>query len=406
MTEKEAIKLAPINSCTGCMACGDVCPKGCIAFSIGKDGFWYPLINHDICIKCHSCEQACPIINSKKKEKTTPKAYAVWASKEVRNNSASGGAYYALASQVIKDGGYVAGAVFDGYRVKHILTNKVEELERIQGTKYFQSNTSGVYKEIKRLLCEGVKVLFSGTSCQVAGLLNVVGKEYNNLITVDLICFGVPSSLTVGAEEKVRGKRLKRIVSNRDKNHEGGWRNAYYMTCEWDDGSITISSPKQSFMLGSFCSGKVMRESCYHCPFKTIERESDITIGDYHCIKDFEEEKTDGISLVFVHTEKGEKELLGNPYLTIHERDIKECLPFKRTIYHNDSIYGKRVVRRWMPFFLKHAPNWLLKVIYQDIVKSKNPLVWPLTAIDAIYLIANNWKANKELNRIKTKSEI
>ncbi len=400
--ERRKPHLANLKECTGCRACGDICPKACISFIEGKDGFAYPTIDYEACIKCYSCEQICPVICPKKKEKTKPKAYAAWASKEVRKKSASGGVFYALALQVIEDGGYVAGAVFDGYKVKHIITSKVEELERIQGTKYFQSNTSGVYKEIKRLLCEGVKVLFSGTSCQVAALLNYVGKDHKNLVTVDLICFGVPSSLTINAEERIRDKKLKRIISNRDKNHEGGWRNAYFMTCEWDDGTTTVSSPKQSFMLGSFCSGKVMRESCYHCPFKTIERESDLTIGDYHCIKGFDEEKTDGISLVFAHSEKGEHELLINHRITIHEREINESLPFKRTIYHNDTIYGKLLVRRWMPFFMKHAPNWLLKVLYQDIVKSKNPLVWPLTAIDVICHLVNNRNANKELKRIQT----
>ena len=400
--ERRKPHLANLKECTGCRACGDICPKACISFIEGKDGFAYPTIDYEACIKCYSCERVCPVICPKKKEKTKPKAYAAWASKEVRKKSASGGVFYALALQVIEDGGYVAGAVFDGYKVKHIITSKVEELERIQGTKYFQSNTSGVYKEIKRLLCEGVKVLFSGTSCQVAGLLNYVGKDHKNLVTVDLICFGVPSSLTINAEERIRGKKLKRIISNRDKNHEGGWRNAYFVTCEWDDGTTTVSSPKQSFMLGSFCSGKVMRESCYHCPFKTIERESDLTIGDYHCIKGFDEEKTDGISLVFAHSEKGEHELLINHRITIHEREINESLPFKRTIYHNDTIYGKLLVRRWMPFFMKHAPNWLLKVLYQDIVKSKNPLVWPISAIDVICHLVNNRNANKELKRIQT----
>jgi len=91
-----------------------------------------------------------------------------------------------------------------------------------------------------------------------------------------------------------------------------------------------------------------------------------------------------------------------NHRITIHEREINESLPFKRTIYHNDTIYGKLLVRRWMPFFMKHAPNWLLKVLYQDIVKSKNPLVWPISAIDVICHLVNNRNANKELKRIQT----
>ena len=399
--ERRKPQLASKTDCTGCQACGDVCPKGCISFEQGKDGFFFPRIDNKVCIGCCSCERACPIITPLFKEQKLPKTYAAWANKEIRRRSASGGAFYALALQFIKNGGYVSGALFDGYKVKHILTNNVSDLERIQGTKYFQSETSGIYKSIKGLLKEGKTVLFSGTSCQVAGLLNVVGDYRDNLIAVDLICYGVPSALTVGVEERMRGKKLKSIKGCRDKKHEGGWRNAYWMTCEWEDGTTTVSDPKQSFMLGSFCSGKVMRNSCYHCPFKTISRQSDLTIGDYHCIKDYEEEKADGISLVYVHTEKGAETLLKNTVLTIHERDLKEALPYKRTIYYNDEMFGKRLTRRWMPFILNHAPNWMLNILYQDIVKSKNPFVWPFTAIDAFYLLANNRKARKKMKELE-----
>ena len=399
--ERRKPQLASKTDCTGCQACGDICPKGCISFEQGKDGLLYPRIDNKDCIGCRSCERACPIITPVLNDKKLPKVYAAWANKEIRSNSASGGVFYELAFHVIEEDGYVSGAVFDGYKVKHVLTNKVSDLYRLQGTKYFQSETSGIYKSIRSLLKEGKTVLFSGTSCQVAGLLNVVGEYRENLIAVDLICYGVPSALTVSVEERMRGKKLKSIISCRDKKHEGGWRNAYYMTCEWEDGTTTVSDPKQSFMLGSFCSGKVMRNSCYCCPFKTISRQSDLTLGDYHCIKDFEEEKADGISLVYVHTEKGLKLLQGNVALTIHERDIKEALPYKRTIYYNDGMYAKRLTRRWMPFLLKYAPNWMLNILYKDVVRSKNPLVWPQTAIDAFYLLFNNKKAKKKLESIK-----
>ncbi len=394
--------LASHKNCTGCMTCGDACPRGCISFVLDKDGFWYPEIDRESCIKCHSCQKSCPIITTKAiSYSSVPTSYAAWADKSIRKKSASGGAFYSFASQVLEEGGYVAGAVFDGYKVKHILTSNKDELEKIQGTKYFQSDTSGVYRRIKKLLHEGNKVLFSGTSCQVAGLLNVIGNERDNLITIDLVCFGVPSSLTIGVEERMRGKKLKRIVSNRDKKHEGGWRNSYYMTCEWNDGTTTISSPRQSFMLGSFCSGKVMRNSCYRCPFKTISRQSDLTIGDYHCLPGFDEQKTDGISLLYIHTEKGAQLLKRTSSLTVFERDIYESLSQKRTIYYNDTMFGRRLTRLWMPFILTHAPNWLLNLLYKDIVRSKNPLVLPFTAIDAFFILTNNYRAKKKLNHIK-----
>ena len=409
MNKSGFISLAPSYLCTGCKACGDQCPTHCITFKNEGDGFWYPQINHDTCIKCHSCERVCPVINPTKEESIVPQTYASWASKQVRNKSASGGVFYALASHVIKEGGYVSGAVFDGYAVRHILTDKIDDLEGIQGTKYFQSNTTGIYRHIKSLLKDGKTVLFGGTSCQVAGLLNVVGGKRVNLITVDLICYGVPSTLTIGVEERIRGKKLKQIISNRDKNHEGGWRNCYYMTCEWDDGTQTVSSPQESFMLAAFNSGKVMRSSCYKCMFKNVKRQADITLGDYHNVKGFDEEKTDGISLVMTHTPKGNAFFKSVPGLSINERPIEESLNGKRTIYYNDSLYGSHPMRKSMTWMLRHAPLWLLNVSYRSLVKSKNPLVWPFTVFDLFYREINQRRANKKmkqvLNQIYTQDE-
>ena len=390
--------LASHEACSGCKACGEVCPKGCISFNMWNDGFWYPHIDQDACIGCHACQRTCPVITPKNHtEKHLPKAYAAWTENKARHNSTSGGAFYAMAVDMIQNGGFVSGAVFEGTRVRHIVTNRIEDLPRIQGTKYFQSDTAGVFKEIKRLLHEGKSVLFGGTSCHVAGLLNVVGEKSDNLITFDLICYGVPSSLIIGVEERIRGKRLKRIISSRDKNHERGWRDSYYMTCEWDDGSTTVTAQKDSFMLGSFCSGKVMRNSCYHCLYKSLYRQADLTIGDYHCVKGYDEQKTDGISLVFVNTEKGAVFLENCPSLTIYERELEESLPYKRTIYYNDTIYRKRLTRIWMPFLLKRCPTWLLTPLYQVIVKSKNPLIWPLAVLDVFFYLLNNYRAKRKL---------
>ncbi len=404
MEAKRLPVLASQDACSGCMACGEVCPKDCVSFKMGKDGFWYPQIENESCIGCHSCERVCPVITPISHDVNhPPKVYAAWTVKDARHNSASGGVFFAIAESVIQAGGYVAGAIFEGKTVKHILTNKIDELKLIQGTKYFQSYTCGIYKQIKKLLIEGNTVLFGGTSCQVAGLLNVVGEKQDNLITIDLICYGVPSALTIEVEERIRRKKLKRIISNRDKNHDGGWRDSYYMTCEWEDGTITVSPQKDSFMLSSFCSGKVMRNSCYCCPYKTIYRQADLTIGDYHCVKDFEEQKKEGISLVYVNSGKGESAFKNGDSLIVHEREIQESLPFKRTIFYNDTMQGRRFERIWMQQILRYAPCWMLKYLYQANLKSLNPLVWPLMAIDILYYIKNNRKIKKDINSINKK---
>lgn len=397
----DRIELAQYNDCSGCMACGDACPKQCISFIMKDDGFWYPQIDYNNCIGCHTCEHTCPVLSRKKTSESPPNAYAAWANKEVRKNSASGGAFYAMAVEIINRGGYVSGAVFDGKYVKHILTNSIDDLKAIQGTKYFQSRTTGVFKQIKQLLKEGKVVLFGGTSCQVAGLLKVVGEENDNLITVDLICYGVPSTLTIDAEERMRGKKLRRIITNRDKNHDGGWRNCYYMTCEWDDGTITVSSPGDSFMLAAFNGGMTMRKSCYHCFYKTISRQADITIGDYHNVKDFEEEKDNGISLVLTHTERGKSFLRLIQGLEIHERPLLESLNGKRTIYYNDSIYERHPLRIIMPWALRNAPIWFVNIAYRGFIKTMNPFVWPFSIIGLVYREINQYKANIAFKNIK-----
>lgn len=383
MRNKELPTLATHDSCTGCMACGEICPTEAISFNPDRDKFLYPAVADDVCVRCYKCMNVCPFVNSRKEERNyTPRVYASWANKDARQESASGGVFYALAEKVINDGGYACGAVFDGFSVKHIITNDVSGLHRIQGTKYQQSNVSGCYKQILKLLKDGKKVIFGGTSCQVAGLIGVVGNEVTNLITVDLVCYGVPSPLNIWIEERMRRKKLKRIISNRDKKHQGGWLNSYHIICEWEDGSITDSTPEESFIFSAFNSGKTMRYSCYNCQFKQVDRQSDITIGDFSGIKDYKEEWHDGISLTITHTSKGEAFLKSTKGLTIRERSVKDALLSNRTLYSSDKIDANRWQRRYMSQLYNRAPLWFLKWAYSAVCKSGNPLLWPMTLED------------------------
>lgn len=383
MRNKKMPSLAPHDSCTGCMACGEICPTNAISFQPDKEKFFYPSIATDACIRCYKCMNVCPLVSGPKEMKVNnPKIYALWANKDIRQESASGGAFYALSERIINEGGYVCGAIFDGYSVKHIITNEISGLHRIQGTKYQQSNVSGCYKQIREYLKAGKKVIFGGTSCQVAGLLSVVGTEAVNLLAVDLVCYGVPSPLNIGIEERIRGKRLKRIISNRDKKHPGGWRNAYHIICEWEDGSITDSTPEESFIFSAFNGGKTMRYSCYDCQFKHVDRQSDITIGDFSGIKDYKEEWHDGISLVITHTPKGESFLKSTKGLTLRERSVKEALLSNRTLYSSDKIDANRWQRKYLSQLYNHAPLWFLKWAYAAVCKSINPLLWPMTLED------------------------
>lgn len=383
MRNKQLPTLAPHDSCTGCMACGEICPTDAISFQPDKEKFLYPSVEADVCVRCYKCMDVCPIVSeSKDVEANAPRVYASWAKGEGRLESASGGVFYALAERVIIEGGYACGAVFDGRSVKHIITNDISELHRIQGTKYQQSDVSGCYKRIRELLKADQKVIFGGTSCQVAGLMGVVGHKTTNLITVDLVCYGVPSPLNIEVEEKMRGKKLTRIISNRDKKHQGGWLNAYHIICEWEDGSITDSLPEESFIFSAFNSGKTMRLSCYNCQFKHVDRQSDITIGDFSGIRDYKEEWHDGISLVITHTSEGDAFLNSTQGLTMRKRSIKDALLSNRTLYSSDKIDANRWQRKYMSQLYGRAPLWFLKWAYVAVCKSANPLLWPMTLED------------------------
>ena len=176
-----------VQECAICGACINICPVN--AISLDKDylDFRYPQINEDICIHCNQCEKACPILGNKgKPDEGYPVAFAAKSENDpMRMRSSSGGAFYELADQMLRDGGYVCGAVFDDeFHVKHILSNAKEDILRMMGSKYAQSDVGYCYREVKDVLEKGCKVLFSGCPCQVAGLRTFLGKEYPNLLLV------------------------------------------------------------------------------------------------------------------------------------------------------------------------------------------------------------------------------
>ena len=188
------INLKNKQDCCGCSACAQRCPKQCISMTEDEEGFLYPQVDTSKCVDCHLCEKVCPVINQD--EARTPlKVYAAKNSDdEIRLKSSSGGIFTLLAEQTIKDGGVVFGARYDkGWNVVHGYTETIEGLAAFRGSKYVQSNIKRSFFEVKRFLESGRKVLFSGTPCHVAGLKLFLRKEYDNLLTLEIACHGVPS---------------------------------------------------------------------------------------------------------------------------------------------------------------------------------------------------------------------
>ena len=180
--------------CCGCEACVQCCPKRCISMHEDKEGFLYPKVDKEACIDCGLCEKVCPIIHQAEPTEPLSSYIAINPNEEIRLHSSSGGIFTLLAEQVIAEGGVVFGARFDeNWDVVHAWTDTIEGLAPFRGSKYVQSRIGNTYKETKDFLQQGRKVLYSGTPCQIAGLKKYLRKEYDNLLTVDFICHGVPS---------------------------------------------------------------------------------------------------------------------------------------------------------------------------------------------------------------------
>ena len=305
------IRLSKKKGCCGCSACASVCPKSSISMKRDEEGFLYPYVDKNTCIDCHLCEKVCPFINVEKAPKRHSKVFAaISKNKEVRLNSSSGGVFSEFAKTVIGKGGCVYGASFtDGWNVSHICVEHESDISLLCRSKYVQSIIDNTYKEAKKQLLKGRLVLFSGTSCQIAGLKHFLRKDYGNLITIEILCHGVPSP-------KVWNLYLKKFlephnynisdiaaISFRDKVQ--GMTEYEVSVCMKDGKRICHFFYEDAYMNG-FLSNLTLRPSCYSCKVKGGGSDSDIVLGDLW--NNYQQEPYNdcqGTNVVLVNTEKG-----------------------------------------------------------------------------------------------------
>lgn len=302
------------EECCGCNACGDVCPKLAITFYTDEEGFWYPQIDKTKCVDCGLCDKVCPIKTDCKSKKTNinePDCYAAeHKSIEVIFNSTTGGMFSALADGMYGQKGYVGGAIHnEDFSVSHFISNDRNDLLKLRRSKDLQSNAEGFYKKVKAILNDGEKVLVCGVPCQIAGLLNYLGKDYDNLITVDLICAGVNSPKVwkkyLDYIEDLNGSK---IIWTENKSKEYGW-NKLTQKFVFENGEEYFDTDKTSlFTHGYIVSHLYCRPSCYECNFKGFPRIADITIGDYWGITKHSKSHNSnlGTNLVMINSEKGQ----------------------------------------------------------------------------------------------------
>ena len=395
------IEIRDKKDCCGCHACASACAHRAITMQTDEEGFLYPVANKDVCTGCGLCEQVCPVVNQASTVQPL-KVYAARSNDEgLRRQSSSGGVFTLLAKVVINEGGVVFGAKFDkGWNVVHAWTDTLDGLADFRGSKYVQSIIGSTYEEAKHFLRKGRKVLFSGTPCQIAGLKRYLRKDYDNLLTVDVVCHGVPSPLvwrkylsevcgplrtkhSVGRDmcsssfdelPEIKG------ISFRDKTNgwtKYGFRLRYLDSKETADrASASIVEEKEllepfsdNVFMNSFLSYLSLRPSCHSCSCKNGKSGSDISLADFWGIEKYNYKFTDnkGTSAVLVNTEKG-RDLL-HKIDVVKERQSFE--QFKRevtTYYRSVEAHPKRSE------FFERLDNVLLSELVCEYYFKKSPV--------------------------------
>lgn len=322
------------QDCTGCSACMNVCPKGAITMEENPIGHILPFIHEYKCVDCNLCRKVCPSIDNLSLLNPIQKVYAAWArNKEEHASSTSGGVSAVASLNVILNGGGVYGcASLPGCQFEHVRINNLEDLQKIKGSKYVQSNIGMIFKSVKEDLKTGKKVLFTGTPCQIAGLKKYLCKDYSNLYTIDLVCHGVPSQKLLKEHIKYVGFSLYDI--DRVSFREGGC-----LLALWKNGScLYIKDDMHDLFYSGFYDSLFLRESCVNCKYSLSKRPGDLTMGDFRKLgREIPfSEKTDGnISLLTVNTKKGSvflEEIKSNLY--IYERSLGEAIKGNPQLCH------------------------------------------------------------------------
>ena len=306
------IEIVDKSLCCGCTACKNICPKNAIEMKEDEEGFLYPVVDKEKCINCGLCKKTCPILNKNEEKKINQSAYIVNNKEtEIRKESTSGGAFTAIAEYVIENDGVVFGATFDkNFKVVHKYVTNKEDLKEFRGSKYVQSDLKGTFIEVKKFLENKKMVCFSGTPCQIEGLKTFLGKEYENLITVDIVCHAVPSPLVWRKylEYEKQSNKMNKIqeVLFRDKSKYG--YKYSLMTIKADNKEYSEGVETDPY-LRAFFGDLSDRPACYNCKFKKQYRLSDFTIWDCFTVENFDKNLDDdkGTTRVLIHSEKGKE---------------------------------------------------------------------------------------------------
>ncbi|MDF2880324.1 MAG: hypothetical protein K0R54_881 [Clostridiaceae bacterium] len=301
-----AIKIIGHAKCTGCFGCVNGCKFNAIEMKLSEHGFYEPKIDENKCKNCGLCQNNCPIINSKSDNfsKNKIKVYAAYSTNDkIRLDSSSGGVFTEIAERFIENNGVVFGAAWtDNLSVQHIAVRNKQDIEKLRGSKYIQSNLHNIYSKVLEIINnEEKKILFTGTPCQVAALKTFTNSE--NLVTIDVLCHGIPSKIVFDKYiNYISDKRNVNSYTFRDKTN--GW-SKYSVKMLMDNGKPYECITRQDPFFHGFICDLYSNLACYNCKFAAIPRVGDITLGDFWKIsEDLMDER--GVSVVLANNNKGQ----------------------------------------------------------------------------------------------------
>lgn len=339
------INIIDKKKCCGCGGCAQACPHHCINMVEDEEGFLYPKVDETLCVDCGLCNKVCPCLNELDLQPSLKRTFALKEHEASRIKSSSGGAFASMARYIVEQGGVVYGASLDEQKnVVHICIESKDDIDKLRGSKYAQSDLGNAYSDIKKQLKEGRFVLFSGVSCQVKGLCAFLKRDYDNLFTAEILCHGVSSP---GIYRKYLDEVCEGYNINKDSiehiffRNPGIWKE-FTLSIRLKGGRILQGPCENSFMRG-FANNLIVRPSCFDCQAKCLKSGSDLLLGDFWCLEYVDSEFVDnkGVSLVIANTEKG-LNLVNSLESEVKEFTYKDALLGNRNIEHFQKWPEKR----------------------------------------------------------------
>lgn len=389
--------LASVDTCTLCGSCYNACPTQAITFSKEYLDFSYPQVNVEKCIGCKQCQKKCPIVTPLQVDHPMDDCTA-WIARnpdlEIRKKSTSGGVFYAAAQYVLQKGGYVCGAVFDdAFHVRHICSNEISDVQKMVGSKYAQSDMGTVYQQVKALVDKGVLVLYTGCPCQVAGLNAFLRESYENLLTFELICHGIPSDRMLMEYTSMQESKNKSNLTNINfRSKTTGWLNSSIEIDFANHRKYHQVITADTYMRGYF--GNVyLKESCYNCRFRSFQSGADCMMGDFWGaeVEKHPFDNQSGISAVLARGQKGANFFIKLP-LEMQKWDLNGIIRYNKTIissqkpsdiraqfYAYAEEYGyekalKKYLSEPIKVKMKRKLRYYLRCMYNRIMGREKPL--------------------------------